>query len=66
MNDREILDLLCERDERALSRITRQYGKACRNLAAKLLHSEQDAEEVFNDALMQIWNQSHVDQEILR
>ncbi len=56
MNDRQILDLFFARDEAALAAVSKQYGRACRNLAAHLLHSEQDAEEVLNDALMQIWN----------
>ena len=53
--DRDILALLEARDESALKALSAQYGGACRNLAAQILHSEEDAQEVFNDALMAVW-----------
>ena len=35
--------------------LTDSCGKQCRRLAARLLNSEQDAEEVWSDALLQLW-----------
>lgn len=56
MQDKTILELLKARDEKALRMLTDSCGKQCRRLAARLLHSEQDAEEVWSDALLQLWN----------
>lgn len=55
MTDSEIIALLQKRDESALRELTKQHGKSCRKLAKRILKSEEDAEEVFNDALMQLW-----------
>jgi len=56
LKDRQILELLCARDERALSELTRQHGKEGLRLAKKILGNEEDAAEVWNDALLHIWN----------
>lgn len=50
-----ILDMLERRDEAALHALTAQYGSACRKIAMQILGNEQDAQEVWNDALMHIW-----------
>lgn len=55
-DDREIMQRLLARDEAAVRMIAEKYGGACRNIAAQILHSEEDAEEVFNDALLRLWN----------
>lgn len=54
--DKQILRLFAERDEAALRALSAQYGGACRNLAAKILGNEEDAQEVWNDALMAMWH----------
>ena len=51
LTDRQILRLLQSRDETALRELTAQYGTQCRKLACRLLGSEEDAAEVWNDAL---------------
>ena len=56
MLDSEILILLRDRDESALSVISRQYGALCRQLALQILGNAQDAEECVNDALLRLWN----------
>lgn len=56
MRDSQILLLLQRRDESALKALSEQYGKACRRQAKKILGNDEDADEVFNDALLQIWN----------
>ena len=48
--------MLNNRDEQALKETAARYGALCRTAARNILGSEQDAEECFNDALMQIWN----------
>ncbi len=56
MTDEAIIALLEQRDESALRAIERRYGGAGRNIAAQILGSEEDAQEVFQDTLMRIWN----------
>ena len=54
--DSRIIALLLARDERALDALTKQYGRLGRKTAKDILHSEEDAAEVWNDTLMHIWN----------
>ena len=56
MNDRQIIALLQKRDESALSELTKAHAKSCTRTARRILHSDEDAEEVWNDALLHIWN----------
>ena len=56
MQDREIIDLLFERDERALSLLDVRYGALCRHISVGILADENDAEECVNDAYLGIWN----------
>ena len=55
MKDSEIIRLLLARDERGLAAIHRQYGKSCRTVALRHVESPEDADEVFSDVLMQVW-----------
>ncbi len=41
-----------------LEELSEKYGKACRTVAKNILHSDEDAEECFNDALLSLWNVS--------
>ena len=56
MKDSEIIHLLLARDERGLAAIRTQYGKSCRMIALRHVKSPEDAEEVFSDVLMQVWD----------
>ena len=56
MRDSEILRLLLSRDESALKALSEEYGAACRRQAKRILGSDEDADEVWNDALLQVWN----------
>ena len=55
-SDTQLLALLQNRDERALSAIQLQYGQQALHLATRILGCESDAEECVNDALLDIWN----------
>ena len=55
-DEQQILELFKARDEAALTVLAEQYGGACRKIAAQILGSEQDAEEILNDALLRMWN----------
>lgn len=56
MHDREILELLQRRDESALKQLTAAHGDRCIRLAKKILGNDEDAAEVWNDALLHIWS----------
>ncbi len=56
MNDKQIVKLLLERDESALSEIETSYGRLCKHIALNILESERDAEECVNDTYLKIWN----------
>ena len=55
MGDEEILTLLLQRDEKALSELKDRYGKKCYSIAYGILQNRQDAEEVISDALFAVW-----------
>lgn len=56
MNDEEIVRLLGEKDETALTALNTKYGPKCRAIARDILGSDPDAEECFNDVLLKVWN----------
>ena len=53
-----ILRLLKERSEQALEEIDQAFGKRCLQLAKRILHNDQDAEECVNDAYLRLWRLS--------
>lgn len=50
-----ILTLFNARDERAVAEIINAYSGMCMRLAMNILGNREDAEEVINDVLMQLW-----------
>ena len=56
MEDREIVTLFWQRDERALQAAADKYGGCCRAVARNILADEQDAEECLNDTWLAAWN----------
>ena len=56
MEDREIVTLFWQRDERALQAAADKYGGCCRAVARNILADEQDAEECLNDTWLNAWN----------
>lgn len=56
VTDEAIVRLLEQRNETALREIESQYGGAGRNIAAQILGNEEDAQEIFQDTLMRLWN----------
>ncbi len=55
MEDREIVSLFLERDERAVAELEAKYGGLCRRVAGNILRSQEDAEEVTSDAVFAVW-----------
>ena len=56
MEDREIIRLLFERSEGAISALSQKYGALCFQIADGILNDRQDAEECVNDAYLGAWN----------
>ena len=56
MEDREIVQLLFARNERALQEISARYGREMKRVAMNICQNREDAEEVCNDALLGLWN----------
>lgn len=55
LEDEKIVGLYHSRDELAIAATQDKYGKLCLGIAKKILGSEIDAEECFNDALLGLW-----------
>ena len=53
--DMQIVQLFIDRDEEALRRTQRIYGRFMRSLSNGILNNDADAEECVNDALMALW-----------
>ena len=56
MEDREIVALYWQRNERAIAETDGKYGPFCRGLARNLLDSPEDAEECVSDTWLEAWN----------
>ena len=55
MNDKSIISLLEQRDERGIEETDRAYGGLLRKIAMRILGDSRDAEECVNDTLMKAW-----------
>lgn len=56
MDDKGIVRLYFDRDERAIDETARKYGKYCFSIAHNILSSREDAEESVNDTYLDAWN----------
>ncbi len=56
MEQKEIMKMLCDRDESALGHIQTEYGNLIKSIAYNLFKSDSVAEECLNDTLMDIWD----------
>lgn len=52
----DLIELLQQRDERALTLLRERYGGYCYCILNNLLQNEQEAEEALNDVWLRIWN----------
>lgn len=55
MDDKEILRLFNERDEKAISAASEKYGTYLATIAEHITYSREDAEEIVNDVLLKAW-----------
>ena len=56
MEDRAIIDLYWERQERALEESEEKYGRYCWSIAYHILRDREDSEECVNDTWLRAWN----------
>ena len=56
MDDKQIISLLFQRNEGAITELTTKYGKLCSQLAVNILNDRSDAEECVNDTWLGVWN----------
>lgn len=56
MNDKDIVRLYFNRDQRALSATAKKYGSYCTAIARNILESREDAEECVNDTYLSAWD----------
>ena len=56
MDEREIITMLINRDQTAISVLSSQYGPYCRHIAKNILDTEEDVEECLNDTYWMVWN----------
>ncbi len=57
VEDQLIIELFFERSEKAISELSKKYGKRCLALSMGILNNEEDAEECVNDAYLAVWDQ---------
>ena len=56
MDDRQIIALLWNRAENAVSALAEKFGRRLHGLAMNFLKNSQDAEECVNDTYLAVWN----------
>ena len=56
MEDKQIIALFWQRNERALAELSRTHKRPCIAAAREITGSEADAEECFNDTCLALWN----------
>ena len=56
MDDKDIITMYFERNERALSKTMEQYGAVLMRFAGSFLKDKRDVEECVNDTYIKAWN----------
>ena len=56
MEDHEIIARLFQREEAGLTDLQEQYGRLCRDIAARVLPDPRDVEECVSDSYLRVWN----------
>ncbi len=56
MEDKYIVDLYWERDEKAITETAAKYGRYCYSIAFNILSDTEDAKECVNDAYLNTWD----------
>ena len=56
MEDNQIVKMIWNRDETALSALSSKYSSYCYSIAYNILNDSEDAEECVNDTWLGVWN----------
>ena len=56
MHDSEIITMLWNREQKALSEIAIKYGKLLFTISENILHCKEDSRECVNDTYLAVWN----------
>ncbi len=55
-DDSKIIDLFYARDEEAIAKLSKKYGRDCHRISKNILKNDLDAEECVNDTYLAAWN----------
>lgn len=56
MQDKDIVQLFWDRNEKAIAETSNKYGRYCTSIAMNILGSHEYAEECVNDTYLKAWN----------
>ena len=56
MEDKDIVQLYLNRDEKAVSATAKKYGNYCSSFAKNILGNNEDGQECVNDTYLNTWN----------
>ncbi|MCH5320510.1 MAG: sigma-70 family RNA polymerase sigma factor [Eubacterium sp.] len=56
MTDKQIIDMLFGRDDKAIAELNNSYGSLFRQLAGNILADYEDVEDCINDTYFKVWN----------
>lgn len=56
MDDIQIISLLFQRSDRAISALQQKFGGLCKSIISNILSDARDVEECMNDTYLRIWN----------
>lgn len=56
MEDRDIIELYFQRNEKAIESTDKKYGQFCYTIANRILENHHDSEECVNDTWLHAWN----------
>ena len=56
MEDQQIIGLLFQRSEAAISVLQQKFGRLCRSIISNILPDSRDVEECLTDTYLRVWN----------
>ena len=56
MDDKKIVDLFFERDQRAISEVLNKYFNYLFVISNNIINSFEDAKEIVNDTMLKLWD----------
>lgn len=59
MHEKEIIELIINRDEQGLTELIKYYGSLIKYIISPILHNTQDQEECLSEVTMKIWDKIH-------